>query len=49
MKTGKGFIFKMLPALVLAVLMQSVFISAALAADPAIRVGLKGYESMTII
>ncbi|OQX05684.1 MAG: hypothetical protein BWK80_51775 [Desulfobacteraceae bacterium IS3] len=31
MKTGKGFIFKILPALVLAVLMQSVFISAALA------------------
>jgi len=38
MKTGKGFIFKILPALVLAVLMQSVFVSAALAANPAILV-----------
>jgi len=37
MKTGKGFIFRILPALVLAVLMQSVFISAALA-GPLIQV-----------
>jgi len=29
MKTGKGFIFRILPALVLAVLIQSVFVSAA--------------------
>jgi len=38
MKTGKGFIFRILPALVLAVLIQSVFVSGALAADPAIQV-----------
>jgi len=45
MKTGKGFIFKMLPALVLAVLMQSVFGATAFGGGPALireGVGLTG-------